>query len=227
MSIVSPTQVSLKHTHIHHTDGVRDVAQRRLYRGEEWDLESIPDYLARVAAEAKRLETTGKNVHHIYTSSRKSTGNELVEITVPDLLNRFCVLDYLAALLLKDVEVDVTDGTITINVPSDVIKEAWEHGMPTDCLSTPWAPSTDPVQAMYLQIVEGLSSRHNKGSWEVSYNDAHKQALNNTHLTLEILRTTIRKNYHEKAILMPTKAFVQLGDLKIEAGQRGFTPESF
>jgi hypothetical protein len=227
-------EVKLKRVHLHLENGKTIVTQRRICRDDEWSVEPTPDFLKRVQETAERIEQRHEgSIGNVTSSTVSSDGTEMVELKLHDLMNRFLVLDYLTCALFIAREYLEVDDQQHINIQNydDSLREIIQReGFGVSFFHEAWCPSIDPAQAMFLQVYHGLTAgptKDKKGSWEVSFESLHKHFTPDSVLSLEIVRTVVRKMYADKPVLMPTDAFIRLGKTIIKQGQPHYSTENF
>ena len=228
--IQNPVQVSLKRVNLVHDDGSRTtITQRRVFRIDEWSVEPHSDFLSRVQEASKQIEQRGQVIAKITSSTVKSDGDEIVLVEIPDLMNRFQLLDYLTVHRVSN-NFGLTergDGIAIISVLEEVAKSRHEEGHSIDVFDFAWTPSISLEQAMVLVTEQKLSIKAVKGGWEVDCGGSHSKTLLNSTLPLEITRTAVRKLYHDQPILIPTSFLLSLGNTAIGHGQPNWSPEQF
>lgn len=228
--IQAPEQAMLKRVNLVREDGGRTtITQRRTHRNGEWGIEAHSDFLSRVQDQCKRSELRGDKIAKITSSSFKADGDEIVQLEMPDIMNRFQLLDYLTVHRVSaDFKLSERGDDIVLDSVHDhVSKERHEEGHALDVFDIAWTPSISLDQAMVLVTEQKLSIKAVKGGWEVDCGGSHAHAVTNSSLSLEITRTAVRKLYHDQPMLIPTKFFVALVNSTISHGQKNWSPEQF
>lgn len=225
-----PEVVNLKRTRLTYEDGSSSqITQRRVYRNGEWSVETTTAFLERVHGICKQREISGKlGVKQITSSSGRTDGTEMVQLEVGDLMNRLFVLDYLSAAMISSDVVVEKDAVIKFREIGD---EA-EAVAKAQCLSAGffsewWMPSGTAEQAFFLQAFHQLNVEYAKPGWEVSHAGGFKHLNQKSNLTVEILRTVIRKHFSNRPVLMPVKAFLELGKYIVQPNEPNYTTENY
>lgn len=223
-----PGPVTLKRAKLHLPNGESvSLEQRRTYSNHEWGVESTAEFLSRIQEVAYTKETHGIEVLKFTTSSAASHGIEIVKVELNDLMNRFTLLDYLTAHLYCD-DVKLNDTSIEFTSITDRAKELRNRdGHTYDVFDSAWGPSVSLSQAMILATDQKLSINWTKGMWVVEAEGGHSQCCPSSELSLEIVRTAVRRLYHNRPILVPLNFFTALGQVGIANGQPCWTSEAF
>lgn len=231
--IEAPERVNLKRVNLIRTSppdnvGRTVITQRRIYRNHEWSVEPTSVFLERVREASQMVEGRGEEIHQVTSSSFKANGEEMVQLEIPDLMNRVFVLDYLTAAMMSD-DIKVTDdyfirfGTIGEQAQDLAHKQYMSAGF----FSEVWMPSATAEQAMFLQVLHDLSTTRVKNTWEVSHDGNFKHPNPNSTLAVEILRTAIRKHFANRPVLIPTSVFLKLGGPVIHPNQPNYSTENY
>ena len=228
-----PDQVDLKRVNLIRSAPVLNsnrttITQRRIYRNHEWSVEPTSVFLERVREAGQMVEGRGEEIHKVTSSSFKSTGEEMVQLEIPDLMNRVFVLDYLTAAMMSD-SIKVTDDYfIRFDTIGDHAQDlAQKQYMSAGFFSEVWMPSGTAEQAMFLQVFHDLSTTRVRNTWEVSHDGNFKHPTSNSVLAVEILRTAIRKHFANRPVLIPTSVFLKLGGPVIRPNEPNYSTENY